>query len=236
MVWISLTFLLLGFATSEEPYVTGYAYSKKGETLLFVEEHFVKQTDGGVKTTILVKGPDDTPWSEKVCIAKDNPFQPTSTSTDLLNNITETIAVQDNSVVMTYKEKKEKRSSVDLPENLVVDTGFARYIQDNFESLSQGELHKLYFAIPSRSTTFRFKLEKAGEGTLAGHDTVTFTLKPDNALIRMFVEPLVLTYDKSAKVMLRYEGTSGVKDARGKRINAVIVYPRNGSDPKRYLD
>jgi hypothetical protein len=72
--------------------------------------------------------------------------------------------------------------------------------------------------------TYQFRLRKTGETQFEGKPAVTLIAEPDS-LLRVFVDPLQLTYDPKTKKLLEYRGVSNLHDAESGDIYvARIVY------------
>ena len=55
-----------------------------------------------------------------------------------------------------------------------------------------------------------------------------FRMEPANYILRQIMDPIVLTYEKSTKRLIKYEGISNLNDNKGKRYIVSIVYPEMG--------
>lgn len=119
-----------------------------------------------------------------------------------------------------------KEKYLEVPEPAVVDAGFNFYILENWERLISGEMLHFNFVAPIELDYFKFRLYKDREFENAGRKNVSFNIDIDNFLLRLFVEPIRVTYDVETRRLMVYEGLSNINNEQGKshRVRMVFSY------------
>lgn len=118
-----------------------------------------------------------------------------------------------------------------VPERFVADAGFNQFMALEWDRLSKGERLTLNFAAPPRLDFFRFRAGLVEEKDLRGRRAGVFRVEVDNALIRMFVDPILLTYDLDTRELLEFAGMANINDPAGKSYVARIVFPQGQRPP-----
>ncbi|MBM3908344.1 MAG: hypothetical protein FJ363_09770 [Gemmatimonadetes bacterium] len=110
-----------------------------------------------------------------------------------------------------YREKLLK-----VPEPAVVDAGFNFFVERNWNALMKGEVLTFNFVAPSQLDYFKFRVYKVRETRQRQQPAVVLKMDIDQAFLRLFVDPIQLTYDTATKRLLTYQGISNVWDTQGK--------------------
>ena len=107
----------------------------------------------------------------------------------------------------------------------VADAGFDEFIRANWDALARGEALPLRFAVPARLSAMEFRVRRAGELRVAGAPALHFRLRLDGLL--GFIAPHIdVAYDARSRRLLRFEGMSNLRDARGdKQMQVRIDFP-----------
>lgn len=84
------------------------------------------------------------------------------------------------------------------------------------------------FVVPERLDYYSFRLVKQSEIVYLGKPSVILRMEPSNYILRQILDPIVLTYEKSTKRLIKYEGISNISDGKGKRYIVSILYPQMG--------
>ena len=108
---------------------------------------------------------------------------------------------------------REKMLSVPRP--TVVDAGFNNFVQSYWDSLMTGTKLYLNFAVPARLESYGFRLYKDGETTVRGRRAVIVKCDVDNFVLRLFLDPIILTYDVESMRLISYEGISNISNDKG---------------------
>ena len=101
----------------------------------------------------------------------------------------------------------------------------------------QGRKVQFLFAAPFKLKLFKLRLAKSQETRFEGIRAVALNIEIDNFLIRLFVDPIVLTYAVETRKLLSYEGATNINDDRGKSYVARVLFPDHlGSEFAELLD
>jgi hypothetical protein len=102
-------------------------------------------------------------------------------------------------------------STLEIFPNSVLGQGFHNFIVTNFEKILKNST-EVNFVIPARSDQYKFeiKLEKIEQ------NLVTIKVFPSNYLIRAFVSPIILVYDKTDLSLVSFTGLSNLENEKRK--------------------
>lgn len=212
------------------PYWTvGVARGAQGQ-VLYCEFHW--KSEDGTQGRVIYKNPQGKTIVEKDLIWRADAARPHVKQFDLRSG--ELIEVQGgDSWLLRYQKKHAAPSEeVRLSDNQVgvVDAGFDHKIRQHWDALLRGEKRVVNFAAPAlqRSVALRILREDASRCAHAGDsDNHCFWVEANNGLVRMFVDPLRLSYDAERRLRV-YEGVVNVRDDAGKKQTATIVYQYPG--------
>jgi hypothetical protein len=112
-----------------------------------------------------------------------------------------------------------------VPEPAVVDAGFHFFVEQHFDRLMTGEKMKFYFVAPSQLDYYSFRVYKDRSVTHQGRPAVLFKMDIDNFFLRLFVDPIRLTYDQETRQLRVYEGISNIYNEQGKSYKVKMVFP-----------
>lgn len=115
-----------------------------------------------------------------------------------------------------------------IPGTAVVDAGFNNFVQSNWETLASGRKLYFNFGAPFAMDYYGFRVYKDGERREGGRRFMTVKLDIDNFVIRLFLDPIVLTYDVDARRLVSYEGISNILDEGGESYIVRISYDPYG--------
>lgn len=110
-----------------------------------------------------------------------------------------------------YREKLLR-----VPEPAVVDAGFDSFVEQHWDALLAGDVLHFNFVAPSQLDYFKFRVYRVRDTTPAKAQTVVLKMDIDHALLRLFVDPIQLTYDQTTRKLLLYHGISNIYDDQGK--------------------
>jgi hypothetical protein len=113
-------------------------------------------------------------------------------------------------------EEPYKEKLLMVPEPAVVDAGFNYFIEQNWDSLMKGNVLSFNFVAPSQLDYFKFRVYKARETPYQQQQAVVLKMDIDNFFLRIFVDAIQLTYDKTTKKLVVYNGISNIYDDKGK--------------------
>ncbi|HEX4937628.1 MAG TPA: hypothetical protein VFX11_03080 [Candidatus Kapabacteria bacterium] len=118
-----------------------------------------------------------------------------------------------------------------VPEPVVADAGFNRFVQDNLARLEQGERIEFHFLNPARLDWFRF----SASGNVLDQQNMQVVIAPANPVLQWLVEPIRLVYARDSGRLLQYEGITNISLDGGDTLVARIQY-RYSMKPVEYPD
>jgi hypothetical protein len=217
-LWILLFISFSAHATS----ITGLAYNNN--KLVYTEKLEADFSISGLYKTIQAKYYDDAD-KEFAFVNSDfsqNNFVPDVDFQDARFNFKEKIKFDPKTKMIAVdrlKSGKTENYHLDTASNSVLGQGFNNFIVMNFDSLlaSKGQIN---FIVTSRKAQYKFEVRLVK----TEDDKVYFKIIPQSMLLKVFVNPILLTYDKKLKRLLTFEGISNIDDAKEKSQVVKIVY------------
>jgi hypothetical protein len=107
----------------------------------------------------------------------------------------------------------------------VVDAGFDEFVRSHWAELLGGRSLPMQFAVPSRLRAMEFSVRKSGATRIAGEEALVFRLRLDGWL-GLVAPHIDVAYGARSRRLLRFEGLSNMRDARGQRqLDLRIEFP-----------
>lgn len=122
-----------------------------------------------------------------------------------------------------YNEKR-----LDIPNPGAIDAGFNNFVQMNWDALRAGKKLYFNFAVPFRLDYFGFRVYQEDVVEKDGRTLVQVICDIDNFVLRLFLKPIVLTYDADARRLVSYEGISNIAGTEGTNYFVRIEYDPYG--------
>lgn len=203
----------------------GGAYDAQGK-LLYCEFH--EGEIGDEKNAVIYRAPTGEIIAEKNIIWDPSRTQPDIDQLDVRTGerIQVTRGAQWSLSYRENRDSKVEQVNLALNEIDVVDAGFDQKVRDHWDDLVAGGRLRVMFAAPAlqRSVPLRITLRDARYCAHAGEqDRFCFWVEADNALVRLFVEPLRLSYDQQRRLRV-FAGVVNIRDGEGKKQSAIIRY------------
>lgn len=117
----------------------------------------------------------------------------------------------DVTVFKSVKGKEERRTVPMAPAPVAADSGFNQLIQDLWPQISAGETVRFGLIVAGRTARYSFRARRVDDVTALGVAATRVRVEPDSVL-RLVVDPIVLTYDTAGTRLLVYEGVSNILD------------------------
>lgn len=108
---------------------------------------------------------------------------------------------------------KTKQESETTDEDVLVPPMLPDKIRANWDPLMNGKTVKVRLGVLDRTETVGFKLDKNEESEFQGKPSVTFRFKPTSFVIQAIVNPVMLTFDRQTRTLLRVVGRMPIKRA-----------------------
>jgi len=207
---------------------TGYAYRMGGDELLYIEEHREWKRDGMVeKSTVTYKTP-----AGDVIATKDLDFTSDRTSpefrlSNVVNGHLEGAKYKGDELVVFFRQTDDhelKEKTIQFPERAIVDGGFDRFIESNWQALLAGKIFRRPFLVPSfyRFVDFRIYRKERTD------NEVVFVMEPASFLLRMVGDSVIVAYNRDDAFLRRYEGISNIRDEQGDNYEVRVEFPGAG--------
>ena len=102
---------------------------------------------------------------------------------------------------------EQRTAQISRPQQTAYDAGFDRLIRAQLSELIQQGRLRFDFLSLNTSQTFRFRAVVIDQEEA----TLRVRVEPETAFIRLFVDPILLTYDLSTEQLMRYEGVTNFR-------------------------
>ncbi|MCX7809621.1 MAG: hypothetical protein N2247_01810 [Leptospiraceae bacterium] len=215
---------------SQQRTFIGYAYDINTNKLLYTENHTeFYYNNKHIKTILIYRDKENKKIAEKISDYTKNSQIPLFHFKDFRNGYEEGSVYENNQFKIYFIENNKKNISKSFPfkENIVLDSGFHKFIQNHFDELLNNKTLTIEFAVPSRLTLISFKVYKVKEYQKDNKKIIRFIFEVDNFVFRLLVKPIYIDYDKESKELLQYTGISNLYDENNKAYNVKIIFKYN---------
>lgn len=196
----------------------GRAFDPVSNALLYVEKHHValNNADRYLRSEVDYFSPQGDVFASKTLDFAGSMTAPYIGFVDFRSQ--RRLSVSHDGVVASLRlsdgNGEVSSKQIDVPDNLVIDAGFDRLIQQRWESLLKGEALVFPFFAQTRGVLFDFEIVKES----VGERRVQFMVRPQNRFLRWFVDPIQLSYDKSTRQLKRYQGLTNIQRMVGNKL------------------
>ncbi len=209
--------LLASTAQAQLRFEEGIARDPENRQLLYTEQHWIRFKDlAPAERLVLYRCMDGTAFARKRVNYLHSAQAPAFEFVDVRKGFAEGLRYKQDKAALWYRPPgllAEKKTFLAV-QNLVVDAGFNEFIKINWLQLRTGKALPLRFAVPTRLQAYKFNLRQTGEGLFAGVPAVTYQLKL-SGLLSLLTDPIEVTYDKTNRRLLRFEGLSNLRNDAG---------------------
>lgn len=204
--------------------IRGEAIRLDTDTHFYTEYHErISQANGQEHWLIHYISPEGELKAQKELIYTDEmPFVPDLTWQDFLAELKITGVKDGDQVLQDTNDplrSEQRTAEITRPQQTAYDVGFDRLIRAQFAELQQAGRIRFDFLSLNTSQTFRFR------AVLVTQDDTTLQVRvePETAFIRLFVDPILLTYNIRTEQLVRYEGVTNFR-RDGDLVKARITY------------
>ena len=219
--------LLVGDVCAADGVFTGYARDLSTNALLYVESHSVSEAGTARETrVVLYQCPDGAPFARKELDYAGDRLSPAFRFEDSRSGYTEGLVRRADALEVFARagaSAARKSAKVD-GEGLIADAGFDEFVRANWAELERGTPLESPFLVPSRLDSMPFRVRKIGDATIAGESVSVIRLSLAG-LLRFFLPDIDVSYRKRDRALMRYRGTTNIRDASGKLLEAQIDFP-----------
>ncbi|MBC8027705.1 MAG: hypothetical protein H7Y89_17055 [Steroidobacteraceae bacterium] len=219
--------LATGNVAAADGVFTGYARDLRTNALLYVESHAV--ADAGTsreRRVVLYQCADGSPFARKELTYAGDRSAPGFGFEDARSGYADGLTRDARGLEVYERSGKSaplRRERVDGA-GLVADAGFDEFVRANWSTLESGKAVDAPFLVPSRLGSMPFRVRKIGEAQI-GDDTVSVIRLSLAGLLRFFLPDIDVSYRKRDRALMRYRGTTNIRDANGKLLEAQIDFP-----------
>jgi len=220
------------FAAIADPQVQhfyGYGYDLQTGKYLYTEVYRLEVDAQGrwISGHTSYYDPQNRRLGEKTLSFAADPYVPTYTLTLPEVGYSEGITQVSGDKVLMFKESREngrQTAAVSMAKPMAADSGFDNYLEDHMQELSAGKTLTFQFGVAGQLDSYRFRAHKIGDTRFEGQPAIQVKVEPDS-LLRLVVDPLILTYDPQSRNLREYRGISNViNPASGKPYNIRMSY------------
>lgn len=208
----------------------GYAYAAGSGRLLYTEHHQEWWIgDRILRDTVTYRDPQGSVIGEKHVDFRAKQDAPEFLLRNIRTGHSEGARIQSKQLRVSFKKAEDsplKSDALRLPEGAIVDAGFDRFVEKNWEALMRGDTFVRPFLVPSRLQFFDFRIRRVDDSSDPGR--ATFEMVIESPLIRLFAPAIKVVYHAGHRTLLEYDGVSNMRNANGENLDVEIRF-----DPAR---
>ena len=204
----------------------GYAYAAGSDALLYTEHH-QEWWDGGriLRDTVTYRDPEGDIIGEKHVDFRSQEQAPEFLLRNVRTGHSERAERVASTLAVKFRESRQaplKSDALGLPEGAIIDAGFDRFVENNWDALMGGEVFIRPFLLPSRLQFVDFRIRRVDNDS--DPNRAVFELAVDSALLRLFAPAITVAYDRKTRALLEYDGVSNMRDSSGKNLDVEIRF------------
>ncbi|HDS1123151.1 TPA: hypothetical protein QDZ60_000408 [Stenotrophomonas maltophilia] len=203
----------------------GIATSAQGQAL-YREVHWQRDASDGAERWVLYQCPDGRPFARKHLPATSRPQARGYSLDDLRSGQKAQIEVAGGSVLIDWKEDADapsRQRRLELPADAVIDAGFDTAVRQHWPALMRGERISLPFLVPGRQRYFPVQVRRTGPLRWQGMAAQQIEASLDT-WYGGIAPRLQLVYADTDRRLLEFQGTSNLRDARGRYLQVVVRF------------
>ena len=206
----------------------GYAYSKDTSELLYTEHHHEVFDDKLVaSSTVFYKDPSGNKFAQKTLNFGIDAFLPEFSLVNQANGHEETTRYLENKYEIFFLESKDERArkkELDYLEGSISDAGFDNFVIAHWDELVDGRKFTRKFLIPSMLRFIEFRIYQKEIKDQGDKSYRVLHIEPNSFFLRTLSGTVKLFYELDKPVLKKFQGTSNMRDARGKNYKVIIKY------------
>jgi hypothetical protein len=178
-----------------------------------------------IKTQTRYLSPQGGLIAERILDFSRSTVQPDYVMDDFRDGYREGARVGDSTVTVFFRTKSGKplqEKTLRVPEPFAVEGGFNGFVKAHWDSLIAGGHLAFNLVVPSQLDYFAFTAQMEPGGRTGGNRTLVLEVK--SPMLKLLVDPIRVTYNMATRRAIRYEGVSGINDARGKSFKVRTLY------------
>jgi hypothetical protein len=208
---------------------TGYARSLDTGELLYVESHAVTGAGSAQEKRVVLYrcSADSSPFARKLLDYGTARTAPAFDFDDARSGFAEGLKRDSRGLTVFARagaQAELRAEPLEAAAQLVADAGFDEFVRQRWDSLERGVVSKVPFVVPSLQESVNFRVRKVDETNIGGDVASVIRLSLAGPL-GWFVPDIDVSYRKHDRRLLRYRGTTNIRDASGELLKAQIDFP-----------
>jgi hypothetical protein len=128
-------------------------------------------------------------------------------------------------LISDYRNQRELVINAAAEAGLVVDAGFDNFIRNNWQTLGDSGTVNFNFLVPGRDKALRMRARQA-QSDECETGTLCLEVGLDNWLLGALTDPILLTYSRDSRRLLRYRGISNLasNDGQSQMVDIRYIY------------
>lgn len=208
----------------------GYAYAAGSGSLIYTEHHQEWWQEGRIlRDTVTYRDAQGSIIGEKHVDFRQRERAPQFILRNVRTGHSEGAKTESDRLKVSFRKSQGAPVKIDalkLPEDAIVDAGFDRFVDNNWDALMRGVTFVRPFLVPSRLQFIDFRIRRIDNGT--DPETATFEMAVDSALLRFFAPAITVVYSMRDRTLLKYDGVSNMRNDSGENLDVEIRF-----DPSR---
>lgn len=195
-----------------------------GGRLLYRETHWI--SDGAnPERWVLYRCPDGAAFARKRVASTAEPTRPDFTLEDGRDGYREGVrgGSGERSVFVRAPGGEERSRRLETPADGVIDAGFDAAVRRHWPALWRGEAVSLQFLVPSRKRFYPVRVQRVASLERDGVPAERLRMRLD-AWFAFAVPDVTLVYSRDEPRLLEFDGTSNVRDQRGRYPHVRIIF------------
>jgi hypothetical protein len=200
-------------ATASSFSFVGVAHDVKSNQILYQESHSVVLNDERAYKTSSVQYTDEAGqiFANKSLDFTDSLLAPDVYFNDTRVGTSVKVDSKKSALTVNYQSASDRAEAViKTAPMMVVDAGFDQMLLKYWDKVLNQQSLDFEFLAPTRAEFISFTLTPISQNK----ETIRFRLAPSNFVLRLLVDPIMLTYDKSTKRILIYEGLTNIEEVK----------------------
>jgi hypothetical protein len=225
--FLAATLLIAAHASAADGGFTGVARHLETGEILYLESHAIADAGTPRETRIVTYAcPDGAPFARKRLTYGAARIAPSFRLDDARSGVIEGLSRDASGLEVFSRAGPDAalRTARVTRGELIADAGFDEFVRTRWEALERGGAIDAPFLVPSRLETMAFRIRKVGESQIEGEVVSDIRLSLAG-MLGWLVPDIDVSYRKSDRRLMRYRGTTNLRDAAGKMIEARIDFP-----------